>query len=278
MLVQSPTSVMVAQVRYKQVFTTILVLKNRYWILLFYLDWCLDFVLGRFPRSFEFCGCYWGSGDIYMPQQRVGNQHPNIRTISKYWNILAGVCFPVSFNKHHHLYLHLADTTGDGLVVRGPAYGVRSIRIDGNDALAIYSSVKVAREMAVNEHKPIFIEVRSYPAQIVDSAISFPIDFNGGVLFLFWSCKLSNYQALTYRAGHHSTSDDSTKYRPVHEIEHWRTQRDPVTRFRKWIEGNGWWSNSTESEFRTDIRQKVSLPDFKQEHNLSYVYFWRQTD
>lgn len=88
----------------------------------------------------------------------------------------------------------------------------------------------------------------------------------------------ATYQALTYRAGHHSTSDDSTKYRPVHEIEHWRTQRDPVTRFRKWIEGNGWWSNSTESEFRTDIRKKVLFPDFKQGHNISTDLSSRQID
>jgi TPP-dependent pyruvate/acetoin dehydrogenase alpha subunit len=33
-------------------------------------------------------------------------------------------------------------------------------------------------------------------------------------------------QALTYRVGHHSTSDDSTMYRPIDEIEHWRTARD----------------------------------------------------
>ncbi|OMO56212.1 hypothetical protein COLO4_35763 [Corchorus olitorius] len=111
----------------------------------------------------------------------------------------------------------------DGIAVRGQAYGVRSIRVDGNDALAMYSAVHTARKMAVNEHRPILIE------------------------------------AVTYRVGHHSTSDDSTKYRPADEIEWWKMARDPVTRFRKWIESNGWWNNEAESELRSNIRNQLLL-------------------
>ena len=48
---------------------------------------------------------------------------------------------------------------GDGVVVRGSAYGVQSIRVDGNDALAIYGAVHAARKMAITEHRPILIEV-----------------------------------------------------------------------------------------------------------------------
>lgn len=53
----------------------------------------------------------------------------------------------------------VAKTTGDGVVVKGRAYGIRSIRVDGNDALAMYSAVHEAREMAIREHRPILIEV-----------------------------------------------------------------------------------------------------------------------
>uniref|UniRef100_A0A6N2KUP2 3-methyl-2-oxobutanoate dehydrogenase (2-methylpropanoyl-transferring) n=1 Tax=Salix viminalis TaxID=40686 RepID=A0A6N2KUP2_SALVM len=109
----------------------------------------------------------------------------------------------------------------DGIVVRGEAYGVRSIRVDGNDTLALYSAVRAAREMAICEQRPILIE------------------------------------AMTYRVGHHSTSDDSTKYRPVDEIELWRSARDPITRFRKWIESNGWWSSEAESELRSNVRKQL---------------------
>ncbi|MQM18806.1 hypothetical protein Taro_051802 [Colocasia esculenta] len=109
----------------------------------------------------------------------------------------------------------------DGAVVRGEAYGIRSIRVDGNDALAVYSAVHAAREMAIRECRPILIE------------------------------------ALTYRVGHHSTSDDSTKYRPVDEIEHWRTARDPISRYRKWVEGNGWWNDAEETELRRNVREEL---------------------
>lgn len=77
------------------------------------------------------------------------------------------------------------------------------------------------------------------------------------LLNLLFLPNLLNHQALTYRAGHHSTSDDSTKYRSVDEIEHWRKNRDPVSRFRKWIDGKGWWSNAEESALRSEIRKKV---------------------
>lgn len=43
--------------------------------------------------------------------------------------------------------------------MKGRAYGIRSIRVDGNDALAMYSAVHAAREMAIREHRPILIEV-----------------------------------------------------------------------------------------------------------------------
>lgn len=74
------------------------------------------------------------------------------------------------------------------------------------------------------------------------------------MLYLF----LLFFQALTYRAGHHSTSDDSTKYRPAKEIDWWRSTRDPVARFRKWIERNGWWNDIAESDLRNSLRQQVN--------------------
>ena len=72
---------------------------------------------------------------------------------------------------------------GDGIAVRGPAYGMSTIRVDGNDVLAVYNAVKEAREMAITENKPVLIE------------------------------------AMTYRIGHHSTSDDSSAYRSVDEVK-----------------------------------------------------------
>ena len=60
-------------------------------------------------------------------------------------------------------------TTGDGIVVKGQAYGIRSIRVDGNDALAVYSAVCSAREMAVTEQRPVLIEVKNYTKDLSQS-------------------------------------------------------------------------------------------------------------
>jgi 2-oxoisovalerate dehydrogenase E1 component alpha subunit len=74
---------------------------------------------------------------------------------------------------------------GDGIAARGPGYGLDTIRVDGNDALAVLSTVREARRRAVEGKKGVLVE------------------------------------AMTYRVGHHSTSDDSSKYRPIEEVQEW---------------------------------------------------------
>ena len=48
---------------------------------------------------------------------------------------------------------------GDGIAAKGQAYGIPSIRVDGNDVLAVYDAVREAREMAIKEQRPVLIEV-----------------------------------------------------------------------------------------------------------------------
>lgn len=52
------------------------------------------------------------------------------------------------------------------MVVRGQGYGVCSIRVDGNDTLAVYHAVRAARRMAISESKPVLIEVKLKLLQI----------------------------------------------------------------------------------------------------------------
>lgn len=51
---------------------------------------------------------------------------------------------------------------GDGIAARGPAYGINTIRVDGNDVLAVYNATKMAREYAVDRQKPVLIEGMGY--------------------------------------------------------------------------------------------------------------------
>merc|ERR1719153_1089119 len=110
---------------------------------------------------------------------------------------------------------------GDGIAARGPAYGMTTIRVDGNDVLAVYNVVKAAREIAVTENRPVLIE------------------------------------AMTYRIGHHSTSDDSSAYRSVDEVRYWDQKDHPITRFAHYLTKKELWSEQQEKEWKNESKKKV---------------------
>ncbi|KAF0481107.1 dehydrogenase E1 component [Gigaspora margarita] len=110
---------------------------------------------------------------------------------------------------------------GDGIASRGIGYGIDTIRVDGNDVWAVYNATKAARQLSVEEHRPVLLE------------------------------------SMTYRVSHHSTSDDSFAYRSKKEVEYWKQLDNPIVRFRKWLEDKNWWSEHEENSFRTSIRKEV---------------------
>ncbi|XP_068982188.1 2-oxoisovalerate dehydrogenase subunit alpha, mitochondrial [Bombus flavifrons] len=120
---------------------------------------------------------------------------------------------------------------GDGIAARGPAYGISTIRVDGNDVLAMYYATKAARELCIKKGKPILIE------------------------------------AMTYRIGHHSTSDDSTAYRSNDEIEHWN-HYTPITRYHNYLESIGLWCEQQDKELKKRIKNSVLLAFAEAEKEL----------
>ncbi|XP_029412986.1 2-oxoisovalerate dehydrogenase subunit alpha, mitochondrial isoform X3 [Nannospalax galili] len=104
---------------------------------------------------------------------------------------------------------------------RGPGYGIMSIRVDGNDVFAVYNATKEARRRAVAENQPFLIE------------------------------------AMTYRIGHHSTSDDSSAYRSVDEVNYWDKQDHPISRLRHYLLNRGWWDEEQEKAWRKQSRKRV---------------------
>lgn len=110
---------------------------------------------------------------------------------------------------------------GDGIVARGFSYGMHSIRVDGNDLFASYLATAKAREMSVNESIPVLIE------------------------------------AMTYRGGHHSTSDDATRYRSADELSYWRNKQNPILRIRKYLENNKLWTVDEDKQVRDQTRREV---------------------
>ena len=110
---------------------------------------------------------------------------------------------------------------GDGIASRDSGYGMRSIRVDGNDLFAVYQATEEARKIALRDNCPILIE------------------------------------AMTYRKGHHSTSDDSTRYRSVDEIKEWESFNDPLRRFRNYLAKQEIWTEEWEQTLREEERAAV---------------------
>ena len=109
---------------------------------------------------------------------------------------------------------------GDGIASRGIGYGVKTIRVDGNDPLAVYAATRQAKEIALKEACPVLIE------------------------------------AMTYRLAAHSTSDDPSGYRSKDEEEKWR-QKDPVLRLSEWLKSKGWFDAEAAEKRKTATRESV---------------------
>lgn len=85
------------------------------------------------------------------------------------------------------------------LAQRSRGWGIPSVRVDGNDVLACLAASRIALDAARAGHGPRYIE------------------------------------AMTYRMGAHTTSDDPTRYRPRAEEEEWAA-KDPILRLRRHLE------------------------------------------
>ncbi|MEV8214888.1 pyruvate dehydrogenase (acetyl-transferring) E1 component subunit alpha [Leifsonia sp. NPDC077715] len=85
---------------------------------------------------------------------------------------------------------------------RAPGFGVPSVRVDGNDVLAVLAVTRAALDRARTGGGPTFIE------------------------------------AVTYRMGPHTTADDPTRYRDASELDQWRG-KDPVTRVEAYLDAQG---------------------------------------
>lgn len=60
---------------------------------------------------------------------------------------------------------------------------------------------------------------------------------------------------MTYREGHHSTSDDSTRYREAAEIQDWRSRANPIVRMSKYLTAKGLWDADKDAELLKRLRK-----------------------
>ena len=156
--------------------------------------------------------CYFGEGAA-----SEGDFHAGL-------NMAAVLNCPVVFVARNNGYAISTPAAqqyaGDGIAARGVGYGIKSIRVDGNDILAVYSAAVAARKIAVEEQRPVLIET------------------------------------MSYRLGAHSTSDDPSGYRSHDEEQQWR-EKDPISRMKNWLLKQGWWDEARDAALYQGYRQEI---------------------
>jgi len=106
------------------------------------------------------------------------------------------------------------------LAQKALAYGFPGLQVDGNDALAVHVASREATARARAGGGPTLIE------------------------------------CVTYRLSVHTTADDPTKYRSEEEVRAWE-RKDPLTRFRAYLEKKGLLEAGLEEAIDADIAEAV---------------------
>jgi 2-oxoisovalerate dehydrogenase E1 component alpha subunit len=112
-------------------------------------------------------------------------------------------------------------TAAETIAQKSIAYGIAGERVDGNDILAAYQATKDAIDRARKGEGSTLLEM------------------------------------YTYRQGAHSTSDDPRAYRQQADVDAW-IQKDPVARFRRYLEAKKLWSADEEEKVRADFIQRLA--------------------
>ncbi len=136
-----------------------------------------------------------------------------------------------------------SQTVAPSIAHKAIGYGMPGVRVDGNDVLACYAVMAEAAARARRGDGPTLIE------------------------------------AITYRLGPHTTSDDPSRYRSQDELDWWQTL-DPIPRYRKYLQTTGLWTQRLEdrvaarcTRMRGDLRDAVfAAPDIDIDEVFTTVY------
>jgi pyruvate dehydrogenase E1 component alpha subunit len=112
-------------------------------------------------------------------------------------------------------------TRSETIAIKAKAYGIPGVRVDGTDVLAVYAATKEAVDRAREGKGPTLIE------------------------------------ALTFRMGPHSSSDDPTRYRPKEKVEEWE-RNDPLRRFQVFLARQKLWDEEFEKHCQEGAKEAIS--------------------
>lgn len=124
-------------------------------------------------------------------------------------------------------------TASVNMAIKSKAYGIKGIKVDGNDIFAMLTAFRYAHEYARKEQQAVLIE------------------------------------AVTYRKGAHTTSDDPTKYRTTDEEKEW-DKKDPLRRMRLFLEKKKLWSDDQEKKLVDEYEKEIDRQFIETEQTVQY--------
>ncbi|HEY3821234.1 MAG TPA: thiamine pyrophosphate-dependent enzyme [Polyangiaceae bacterium] len=131
-------------------------------------------------------------------------------------------CVLVCQNNHWSISVPTEKQTASRtLAVKARAYGMPGVRVDGNDVLAMIRVLREAFDRARSGGGPTFVE------------------------------------ALTYRMGAHSTSDDPSRYRSQDEVDAW-ARKDPLDRLRRHLVHLGLVSDASDASLEKELAAEIA--------------------
>jgi len=134
------------------------------------------------------------------------------------WNV--PVVFIVQNNQYGISTPFKMQTASDGIAIKSVAYGVKGIQVDGNDYFAMHTALENAAKHARDGKGPILIE------------------------------------AITYRKGAHTTSDDPSKYRTKEEEQEW-DKTDPLKRLKSFLKRKKLFTEKEEEKLITQYKKEA---------------------
>jgi pyruvate dehydrogenase E1 component alpha subunit len=124
-------------------------------------------------------------------------------------------------------------TASINMAIKSKAYGIKGLKVDGNDIFAMLAAFRYAHEYARKEQQAVLIE------------------------------------AVTYRKGAHTTSDDPTKYRTTEEEKEWDL-KDPLRRMKLFLEKKKMWSDDQEKKLVDEYEKEIDRQFIETEQTVQY--------
>ena len=131
-----------------------------------------------------------------------------------------GTVFVCQNNQYAISLSRRRQTASETIAGKADGYGVPGVLVDGNDLFAMY--------------------------QATTEAVARARDGRGATLI----------EALTYRLGPHTTSDDPSRYREEAEVDAWRA-KDPIDRVRKYLVAQDAWDEAWEAGIAAEAHDEI---------------------